>query len=267
MTQLPFFQVDAFASRPFEGNPAAVMPLTEWLPDATMQAIAAEHNLSETAFTVPSEADTADYDLRWFTPTVEVDLCGHATLAAGHILIHGAAVRFATRAGILTVARAGDLLQLDLPAYPVEEGIEPGLLPALGLPDSTPTFLSRGGNGAAIALLADEAAVLGVSPDFAALRTIDRLVIVTAPGDDSDIASRVFAAYHGIDEDPVTGSAHAALVPFWVKKLDRHRFTAFQASRRGGQLECELRGASAEEGGRVILGGHCITVIEGHFQL
>ena len=261
MTQLPFFQVDAFASRPFEGNPAAVMPLTEWLPDATMQAIAAENNLSETAFTVPSEAGDAGYDLRWFTPTVEVDLCGHATLAAGHILIHGAVVRFATRAGILTVARAGDLLQLDLPAYPVEEGIEPGLLPALGLPASTPTFLSRGGNGAAIALLADEAAVLDISPDFAALRTIDRLVIVTAPGDDSDIASRVFAAYHGIGEDPVTGSAHAALVPFWAKKLDRHRFTAFQASKRGGQIECELKHD------RVILGGHCVTVIEGHFQL
>ena len=267
MTQLPFFQVDAFASRPCEGNPAAVMPLTEWLTDATMQAIAAENNLSETAFTVPSEAGDADYDLRWFTPTVEVDLCGHATLAAGHILIHGVMVRFATRAGILTVARAGDLLQLDLPAYPVEEGVEPGLLPALGLPASNPTFLSRGGNGAAIALLADEAAVRAVAPDFTALRTIDRLVIVTAPGDDSDIASRVFAAYHGIDEDPVTGSAHAALVPFWAKRLDRHRFTAFQASKRGGYLECELRGDYAEEGGRVILGGQCVTVIEGHFQL
>ena len=267
MTQLPFFQVDAFASKAFEGNPAAVMPLGEWLPDRVMQSIAAENNLSETAFTVPSEADDADYHLRWFTPTVEVDLCGHATLAAGHILIHGAAVRFATRAGILTVTRGGDLLQLDLPAYSVEAGVEPGLLEALGLPSDTLVFLSRGGNGAAIALLNDEAAVRAVSPDFAALRTIDRLVIVTAPGDHSDITSRVFAAYHGIDEDPVTGSAHAALVPFWAKKLDRHRFTALQASKRGGQLECELRGAFAEEKGRVILGGHCVTVIEGHFQL
>jgi len=267
MTQLPFFQVDAFASRPFEGNPAAVMPLGEWLTDATMQAIAAENNLSETAFTVPSEAGNADYDLRWFTPTVEVDLCGHATLAAGHILIHGAAVRFTTRAGILTVTRDGDLLQLDLPAYQVEQGTEPGLLAALGLPADTPIFLSRGGNGAAIALLGDEDAVRAVAPDFALLRTIDRLVIVTAPGDDSDIASRVFAAYHGIDEDPVTGSAHAALVPFWANKLDRHRFTALQASKRGGHLDCELRGAFAEEEGRVILGGQCVTVIEGHFQL
>lgn len=261
MTPLPFFQVDAFASQAFEGNPAAVMPLTEWLPDATLQAIAAEHNLSETAFTVPSAADGADYDLRWFTPTVEVDLCGHATIASGHILIHGAAVRFATRSGILTVTRDGDLLRLDLPAHQVEKGTEPGLLDALGLPADTPTFLGRSGNGSAIALLADEAAVRAVAPDFAALRTIDRLVIVTAPGDETAITSRVFAAFHGIDEDPVTGAAHAALVPFWAARLDRHRFTALQASKRGGHLDCELKQD------RVILGGHCVTVIEGHFQL
>ena len=261
MTPLPFFQVDAFAAKAFEGNPAAVMPLTEWLSHAVMQAIAAENNLAETAFTVPSEADDADYDLRWFTPTVEVDLCGHATLASAHVLMSGAAIRFATRSGILVVTREHGHLALDLPAYPVEAGVEPGLLDALGLPTDTPTFLSRGGNGAAIALLKNEDAVRAVAPNFAALRTIDRLVIVTAPGDDRDIASRVFAAFHGIDEDPVTGSAHAALVPFWAKKLGRHHFTAFQASKRGGLLECERRGD------RVILGGHCVTVIEGHFQL
>ena len=261
MTPLPFFQVDAFAMKPFEGNPAAVMPLAEWLPDATMQAIAAENNLAETAFTVPSEREDADYDLRWFTPTVEVDLCGHATLASAHILMGGSAIRFATRSGILTVTRDGHNLALDLPAYPVEPGAEPGLTKVLGLSDDTPVFLSRGGNGAAIALLADETAVRAVTADFSALRTIDRLVIVTAPGRDTDVASRVFAAYHGIDEDPVTGSAHAALVPFWAARLDRHRFTAFQASKRGGHLDCQLNGD------RVILGGHCVTVIEGHFQL
>jgi len=261
MTPLPFFQVDAFAMNPFEGNPAAVIPLTEWLPDATLQAIAAENNLSETAFTVPSKTDGSDYDLRWFTPTVEVDLCGHATLASAHILMSGASIRFATRSGILAVTRDHPNLALDLPAFAVEPGTEPGLTDALGLPADTPTFLSRGGNGAAIALLADEAAVRAVAPDFPALRLIDRLVIVTAPGSATAVTSRVFAAYHGIDEDPVTGSAHAALVPFWAARLDRHRFTAFQASKRGGHLECELRGD------RVILGGHCVTVIEGHFQL
>ncbi len=261
MTPLPFFQVDAFADRAFAGNPAAVLPLTEWLPDATLQAIAAENNLSETAFTVPSETDGVDFDLRWFTPTVEVDLCGHATIASGHVLIRGSEVRFSTRSGILTVTRDGDLLHLDLPAHKVEESIEPGLLDALGLPADTPTYLGRSGNGSAIALLADEAAVRAVDPDFAALRSIDRLVIVTAPGKATAVTSRVFAAYHGIDEDPVTGAAHAALVPFWAERLGRNRFSAVQASKRGGHIDCELKGD------RVILGGQCVTVIEGHFQL
>ena len=259
MTNLPFFQVDAFATKPFEGNQAAVIPLDRWLTDDVLQAIAAENNLSETAFTVPSEDSEVDYDLRWFTPTVEVDLCGHATLASAHILLTGNKVRFATRSGVLTVSRLDGMLWLDLPAYPVEEGDEPGLLEALGV--SGPVFLSRGGNGSAIVLLADEEGVRAVNPDFTALRTIDRLVIVTAPGDSTAIASRVFAAYHGIDEDPVTGSAHAALVPFWAKRLGRDRFAALQASKRSGRIECELRGE------RVLLGGHAVTVIEGHFQL
>lgn len=259
MTATPFFQVDAFARRPFEGNPAAVMPLDRWLAEDVMQAIAAENNLSETAFTVPSESDDADYDLRWFTPTTEVELCGHATLAAGHILMHSDRVRFSTRSGVLTVSRRDDLLELDLPAYTVEPGDLPGLHEALGV--SGETFLGRGGNGAAIVLLQDEAAVRAVKPDFATLRAIDRLVIVTAPGDGEDIASRVFAAYHGIDEDPVTGSAHSSLVPFWAARLGRERFTAIQASARGGVMECRL------QRDRVVLGSQCVTVIEGHFQL
>ena len=260
MTLLPFFQVDAFARRPFEGNPAAVMPLDHWLDNATLQAIAAENNLSETAFTVPSESGEVDYDLRWFTPTVEVDLCGHATLAAAHILLKGEDIRFSTRSGVLGVTRDEALLWLDLPAFAVEEGEEPGLRAALGVGDA-PCFLGRGGNGSAIVLLDNEAAVRAVKPDFGALRIIDRLVIVTAPGDRTAVASRVFAAYHGIDEDPVTGAAHAALVPFWAKRLGRERFSALQASKRTGQIECELRGD------RVRLGGQAVTVIEGHFQL
>lgn len=259
MTALPFFQIDAFAEAPLTGNPAAVMPLDRWLDDRLMQAIAAENNLSETAFTVPSGRDDADFDLRWFTPTVEVDLCGHATLAAGHIVMSGERVRFATRSGILTVTRSGDLLELNLPALPVEPGELAGLLEALGVEGET--FLGREGNGSAIVLLSDEAAVRAVRPDFARLGQIDRLVMVTAPGDEHAVASRVFAAFHGIDEDPVTGAAHAALVPFWAKRLGRDRFTAFQASRRTGLLHCCL------EGERVVLGGRCFTVIEGHFQL
>jgi PhzF family phenazine biosynthesis protein len=193
---------------------------------------------------------------------VEVDLCGHATLGAAHILLEGSQVRFATRSGILTVTRGDDgLLNLDLPSNPVEAASFDGLLDALGLPAETETFAGRGGNGAAIALLADEDAVRAVRPDFAALKAIDRLVMVTAPGRATAIVSRVFAAYHGIDEDPVTGSAHSALTPFWAERLGRKRFSAFQASRRGGQLDCRL------EGDRVVLGGRAVTVIEGHFQL
>jgi PhzF family phenazine biosynthesis protein len=234
--------------------------LDRWLPDATLQAIAAENNLSETAFTVPSDGADADYDLRWFTPTVEVDLCGHATMAAGHILVHDAPVRFATRSGVLKVGRQGDLLELDLPAHPVEPGELPELHEALGITGGE-TLLGRHGNGAVIIMLQDEEAVRAVAPDFARLRTIDRLVIVTAPGDEHNVASRVFAAYHGIDEDPVTGAAHAALVPLWAGRLGRNSFTALQASRRTGLLHCRL------SGDRVILGGQCTTVIVGNFQL
>ena len=259
MTTLPFFQVDAFAERPFTGNPAAVMPLERWLDEHVMQAIAAENNLAETAFTVPVDREDADYELRWFTPTVEVNLCGHATLAAAHAIMTGPAIRFATRSGILTVKRAGDLLELDMPAAPVEPAELPDLLDALSV--SGDAFLSRSGNGNAVILLESEAAVRAVAPDFTALAKLPYLVSVTAPGDEQDIASRVFAAFHGIPEDPVTGSAHTALVPFWAKRLGRTEFTALQASKRSGVLHCRL------EGDRVVLGGHCLTVIAGQFQL
>ena len=261
MTPLPFFQVDAFADRPFTGNPAAVMPLDHWLPDEVMQAIAAENNLSETAFTVPSERDDADYDLRWFTPTTEVPLCGHATFAAAHILIHGEAIRFSTQSGILTVARDGDMLQMSLPAYSVQAGEVPGLLDALRLGQGE-IFIGHGAEPTGIVLLSEESAVRAVQPDFRALADLGLfLAIVTAPGDEQTIASRVFCPSVGIDEDPVTGAAHAALVPFWAERLGRHRFTALQASKRTGLLDCELKDD------RVILGGHAVTVIEGYFQL
>jgi PhzF family phenazine biosynthesis protein len=236
------------------------MPLDRWLPDETMQAIAAENNLSETAFTVPSEQDGVDYDLRWFTPATEVELCGHATLAAGHVLITGRPVRFSTQSGTLTVSRQGDLLELDLPAAPLSETREPELCAALGLPDS-PVWLATGFNDSAIIELADESAVRSVQPDFATLAGIRRMAIVTAPGENETIASRVFVPYCGIDEDPVTGSAHAALVPYWAERLGREEFTALQASRRTGILHCRL------EGERVVLGGRCFTVIAGTFQL
>ena len=261
MTGIPFFQVDAFAEQPLTGNPAAVMPLDRWLPDEVMQAIAAENNLAETAFTVPTDSDNADYELRWFTPAVEVPLCGHATLAAGHILIHSGKVRFSTKSGILTVTKRDDLLELNLPAATLTEVEEPELCAALGLNPRPVWIASPGFNDSAIVQVENEAEVLAVSPDFSVLKNIRRMAIVTARGDEQDIASRVFVPYAGIDEDPVTGSAHGALVPYWAERLGRERFSALQASKRTGILHCRL------EGDRVVLGGNCFTVIAGTFQL
>ena len=260
MTTLPFFQVDAFAGKPLAGNPAAVMPLERWLDDARMQAIASENNLSETAFTVPSNGDEADFDLRWFTPTAEVELCGHATLAAGHVLMTGSSVRFATRSGVLIVSRHDGLLELDLPAAKLTEVREPELMRSLGLPEA-PVWLAEGCNDAIVIEVADEAAVRAMEPDFVALGKIRRMACVTARGNSEEVVSRVFVPYCGINEDPVTGSAHAALVPHWAERLGRNEFTALQASARTGVLQCRL------DGDRVVLGGHCYTVIVGQFQL
>lgn len=262
--KLPFVQIDAFADHPFRGNPAAVIPLDAWLDDATLQAIAEENNLSETAFLVPDTSDAADYELRWFTPAVEVALCGHATLASGHYVLAREQdrdlVRFRTRrSGVLEVARLGDGYLMALPAYPPEPQQIPGLLEALGVTQGATLRHPRGYD---LTVLDSAEAVLALTPDFRALAAIgDTLNIVTGPGTDSDVISRVFAPAAGIDEDPVTGSAHSVLVPYWAARLGRSAFTAFQASRRGGHVGCEL------DGERVILGGQCVTVIEGMFAL
>ncbi|HEX8527496.1 PhzF family phenazine biosynthesis protein [Allosphingosinicella sp.] len=265
MTELRFIQVDAFADRPFGGNPAAVMPLDEWLPDDILQAIAEENNLSETAFTVRADGRVADYELRWFTPTTEVALCGHATLASGHVLIEGDEVRFATRKSGVLIVRRGEqgALELDLPQIRVAPARYPELLAALGT-SGAEFFLSyEGAEATAIVLLPDEGAVRDCAPDMAALRDISLMAIVTAPagGNGYDVVSRVFVPAWGVDEDPVTGSAHAALAPFWAERLGRERFTAFQASKRGGLVQCRIEGA------RSILGGRCVTMIEGSFRL
>ena len=260
MTELRIVQVDAFAGRPFEGNPAAVMPLEQWLPDEVLQAIAMENNLSETAFTIPAEDGEADYELRWFTPGTEVVLCGHATLASGHVLIEGERVRFRTRkAGILEVARDGEGYRMRLPAYKPEPRPLPRVLAALAAP-AEETLWHEGRY--ALIVLGDERQVLALRPDFASLAAEgDILTIVTAPGTKTDMMSRVFAPGAGINEDPVTGSAHAVLVPYWAERLGRLSFTAYQASRRGGHLHCTLDGDS------VILGGKCVTVIEGVLRI
>lgn len=261
---LRFAQIDAFADRPFAGNPAAVMPLDAWLDDTVLQAIAAENNLSETAFLVADASGQADYELRWFTPAVEVALCGHATLASGHFLLaaggEGDAVTFRTRrAGVLRVTREAAGYAMALPAYAPEPGEVPGLLDALGLGEAETL---RHPAGYDLTILPDSDAVRALNPDFRALAAIGHtLNIVTAPGSDTDVISRVFAPAAGIDEDPVTGSAHSVLTPYWAKRLGRPRFTAFQASARGGHVDCEL------DRDQVILRGHAVTVIEGTFLL
>jgi PhzF family phenazine biosynthesis protein len=269
--RIEFAQIDAFADRPFAGNPAAVMPLHHWLDDATLQAIAAENNLSETAFLVPiaaSEDDGGegpDFELRWFTPASEVVLCGHATLASGHFVLAADPerdrVRFRTRrSGVLEVVRAERGYRMRLPAWRAAPKPLPDLVAALGVPADCPTFWHPHRYGLVVVDSADR--VRALDPDFRAMaKAGDVLTIVTARGDETDIVSRAFAPGAGIDEDPVTGSAHSVLVPYWAERLGRDRFTAHQASRRGGYLECRA------DGDDVVLGGNCVTVIEGTFLL
>jgi len=246
--QLAIYQVDAFTDRLFAGNPAAVCPLEAWLPDATMQAIAAENNLSETAFFVPRGDD---YDLRWFTPTLESDLCGHATQASGFVVMnrlapHKAMVRFHTRSGALTVTRQGDQFAIDLPAQPPSPCAMPSkIVAALG---REPAQIL--GAAKYLAVYDSEVDVASLAPDIAALTDIDRDgVIVSAPGRDCDFVSRYFAPHAGIPEDPVTGSAHCTLVPYWAERLGKATLHARQISPRGGELFCELRGD------RVVIAG------------
>lgn len=259
--QLPLYQIDAFASRVFRGNPAAVVPLESWPEDSLLQAIAAENNLAETAFFAP-EGD--GFRLRWFTPAIEVDLCGHATLATGWLILNRLqpgreAVTFQTLSGPLGVRRDGKLLAMDFPARPPEPA-KPceGLVDAIGCQP-------RDILGARDYLLVyDNAAeVRRLKPDMAGLMNIDRFaVIVTAPGDDGyDCVSRFFAPAKGVPEDPVTGSAHCTLVPYWARRLGKPSIRAFQASARGGELTC------VDQGTRVSLAGDCAFYLEGTIRL
>lgn len=258
---IPIYQVDAFTLGPFSGNPAAVCPLDAWLPDETMQSIAAENNLAETAFIVAREDG---YDLRWFTPLVEVDLCGHATLAAGYVVLHYLqpdlnSVSFETMSGKLIVTRDGERLSMDFPARaPTPAPASEVLSDALGRAP-TEVHLSRD----ILAVYDDEASVRDLSPDQAKLLALDEGlgVIVTAKGDTVDFVSRFFVPKAGIAEDPVTGSAHCTLVPFWAERLGRSHLVAHQVSARGGELHCELRGD------RVIMSGHCALFLTGSIHL
>ncbi|MEA1676773.1 PhzF family phenazine biosynthesis protein [Nitrospirillum sp. BR 11163] len=267
--RLPIYQIDAFTSAVFGGNPAAVVPLDAWLPDTVLQAIAMENNLSETAFFVPpGPEDKGAWGLRWFTPAVEVDLCGHATLATAHLMMNilypgTERVAFRTqRAGLLTVAREEGKLTLDFPARPPQEPerVHGGLAAALGGPAPTTILAARD----YLVVYDDAAAVRALTPDMAGLMGIDRFaVIVTAPGDEPgvDFVSRFFAPAKGVPEDPVTGSAHCTLIPYWARHLGTDRLSARQVSRRGGELTCRL------EGERVRIGGDAVLFLEGHIHV
>jgi len=253
--KLKLFQVDAFAGEVFKGNPAAVCPLDAWLPDATLQAIAEENNLSETAFLVPVAGAADRFDLRWFTPVTEVDLCGHATLASAFVVYnqlgYGApAVHFETRSGRLSVSRCNDGFEMRFPAtVPQPCPAPPALVEALG---ATPFACLAGRKYMAVYATEDDLRAL--NPDFSLLKTLDLPgVIVTAPGTDVDFVSRFFAPKMGINEDPVTGSAHCELTPYWSERLGKPRLTAHQVSRRGGRLTCEIDGAQVILVGQAVL--------------
>lgn len=254
--RLKLFQVDAFTSRVFGGNPAAVVPLDSWLPDETLQGIALENNLSETAFFVK---EPSGWRLRWFTPTQEVDLCGHATLAAAHVLFQHLApgmeqVEFASRSGPLGVAREDDWLVMDFPSRPPRSfAPPPALAEALGAAPRE-VLASRDW----VAVFDSEEQVRALRPDMARLAALDVFAVTpTAPGKDVDFVSRFFAPRAGVPEDPVTGSAHCSLVPYWAKRLGKTRLMARQVSARGGELRCE------EKGARVLIAGRAVLYLEG----
>jgi PhzF family phenazine biosynthesis protein len=259
---IPIYQADAFTSQLFGGNPAAICPLTEWLPDEAMQKIAIENNLAETAFFVKKDNG---YFLRWFTPEYEIDLCGHATLASAHILFtqlgyKGDTINFDTvKAGILTVKKDGDKYQMDFPSRPPIRIETPnGLIEALGGKKPVGVYRSRD----YFLEYKTEEDIADMSPDFFALSKMDTVgVIVTAPGKNVDFVSRFFAPGAGIAEDPVTGSAHCNLIPYWAKKLRKNKLHALQISPRKGELWCELKGE------RVLMSGNAVTYLKGEIYL
>lgn len=261
MTKLQIFQADAFASGLFKGNPAAVVPLNEWLSDHLMQQIAAENNLSETAFFIP-EGD--HFHIRWFTPKAEVNLCGHATLATAHVLFNELnfqerQIEFHSKSGILTVEKVEDKLQLDFPAdFAIEVAPVSVFTEAFG----APPLKTLKGRTDYLLLFDSEETIRKIKPDIRLLLSTDaRGIIITAPGNEVDFVSRFFAPAVGVNEDPVTGSAHTTLIPFWANRLNKTELTALQLSERGGQLWCCLAGD------RVLIAGKAVTYLQGEIKI
>jgi len=262
--KLTLYQVDAFTDKLFHGNPAAVIPLKKWIDTGLMQQLAMENNLAETAFFVPSEKKNADYDIRWFTPALEINLCGHATLASAFVIFEllkekRKKVVFDSKSGLLTVTKNKGRLEMDFPSWPPERtsNYPEALLASLGNPEIAGVYNNR----EYVVELMNEEAVKKCNPDFSLMKKVDRMVIITAPGKEVDFVSRFFAPTAGIDEDPVTGSAHSQLIPFWSEKLGRQKMTARQLSHRGGEVYCE------QHGDRVIMGGECVFYMKGQVQI
>jgi PhzF family phenazine biosynthesis protein len=262
---LDLYQVDAFTNKLFGGNPAAVVPLKTWLSEETMQQLALENNLSETVFFVPSvNREESDYDIRWFTPEVEINLCGHATLASAFILFKKLdhkkeTIRFNSKSGVLIISQEGDKIKMDFPSWKpsVMNEVPPILLKALGINAIKGLYRYRD----LLVELDDENAVQQCNPDFNLMKKMGAKVIITAPGQSCDFVSRFFASEAGINEDPVTGSAHSQLIPFWSERLNKTVFHARQLSARGGELWCE------DLGNRVTIAGNCVFYMKGQFEI
>jgi PhzF family phenazine biosynthesis protein len=262
--KLKLYQIDAFTGKLFGGNPAAVIPLKKWISDELMQKLAMENNLAETVFFVPSATKNADYDIRWFTPVLEINLCGHATLASAYVIFNilkekKRSVVFSSKSGLLTVKNKKDDLLMDFPSWKPEMISEypAGLKEALGVNEIVAVYKYRD----VLVELNKEEDVVNARPDFTALKKIGEKIIITAPGKSVDFVSRFFAPVAGIDEDPVTGSAHSQLIPFWSEKLGKTLLNAKQLSQRGGDIYCE------QNGDRVIMGGKCVFYMKGEIEI
>lgn len=269
--KLTLYQIDAFADGLFKGNPAAVVPLKNWLPDALMQQLGMENNLAETVFFVPSKEKGVDYDIRWFTPALEINLCGHATLASAYVIFEiikekKKKVVFSSKSGLLTVRKTlprtgsnGFLGMMDFPSWKPERTTDyaSDLKEVLGIKEIVGVYKNRD----LLVELNKEEDVINSDPDFTRLKKMGEKVIITAPGKKVDFVSRFFAPIAGIDEDPVTGSAHSQLIPFWAEKLGKEKMTALQLSKRGGEVHCQNMGE------RVLMGGSCVFYMKGRVVL
>ena len=262
--KLTLYQIDAFTDKLFKGNPAAVIPLDYWIEEEQMQNIAMENNLAETAFICPSMSEDVDFDIRWFTPVSEINLCGHATLASAYVLFnimefHKEEISLSCKSGLLRVKKKGEFILMDFPSWKPERFIDypTELSQALGGSEIVGVYKFRD----LLVELMDEDAVKKCIPDFGMINKTGYKIIITAPGKDVDFVSRFFAPTVGVNEDPVTGSAHSQLIPFWADKLGKEKLLARQLSQRGGSLMCE------QNGDRVKMGGNCVFYMKGEIDV